>query len=164
MAVLDINFTQATDTQQLARMLQDFFFRHPEIMKEPESSRTTALWEHESHANTEDVKIGRLVQVYPSNMVKVAGGTVHATGIVTAYVGDMRVKWATDAWMWLKPLGTLGSGFQELWLTAGGGITMDQPTTGILQKVGFVLNYDATSEEYLCRIQIGPPLGINLGS
>ena len=161
---VDIRFAHNTDSEHLGRMLDEYFFR---TQNPADALLKAALWPQLARKNDPQIRFGSMITANANGTVSIASASAastSATGVVVSVLEGDRVYWSTDAIITIPVLGTKGSGLQELWLTASGLVTLDKPTTGIIQRVGFSLFYDSAKDNHLCRIMLGPVMGIDLGS
>lgn len=160
----DVLFSQATDLNSLGRMLDEYHFR---TQSTADGQLQDALWPRLARKNDAQIRFGSFVTARSNGTVSIASSSAassSATGIVVKNVDANRVYWSTDAIIQIPVLGTSGTGLQEIFLTNLGQATLTKPTTGIIQRVGFSLFYDVSTDTHLCRVMLGPVLGIDLGS
>ena len=160
---IDTRFSQAAP-EDLGRMLDDYLFR---TQDPADALLKAALWPQLARKSDSQIRLGSLITANSNGTVSIASSSAASTastGIVIGILDSNRVYWSTDAIIEITVLGTAGTGLQELWLTSLGQATLTKPTTGIIQRIGFSLFYDSAKGTHLCRIMLGPVMGIDLGS
>ena len=144
-------FTDAQDLATLARMIQ-------EEWRALETAAPKAMFPQMARP-TSPVREGMLVQARPNATVRPADRATQtlATGVVTRVYSSSLVEWSPLAEVNLKLSDSSGGDeLGTLWLGNGGGAVCTKPASGLLQKVGVRLYYDAKSGKHRAIIQPSP--------
>lgn len=136
MPLLDKRFSDAGNLGELARMLDDHFFREEVSI---DDRHPNALFPLEI-GGPPGLSVGSLVRISDDRYVVLADALastpIPASDVIVAVRGLNSYIIAPFAVLDVPALHQGGSGLREIWLSAGGGFTSSAPTAGLYQKVG----------------------------
>lgn len=104
------------------------------------------------------VSVGDLVQVRADNTAVLADSSseIEANAVVAEINTSNKFWWTTKMSFWMTVADDAWTGDQPLWLGEDGAVTPVEPTSGLIQRVGFTAWYRASDDKHLVQFDVRP--------
>ena len=106
----------------------------------------------------QSASIGKLVNIKTqgSSVLADKDESLEANAVIVRVPSANVIYHTTDSDIWMTVSGASTTQNQKVYLSTSGGVTVTQPTSGLVQPVGFIAAYNGSTVKHLVSFRVSP--------